>query len=175
MPFSFFWLFPGMQPVKKQSVTKELPELETEDVGPDRSNVHIYAHPDLDDSGDESQSKTKTKPKNTVVSFACSCTCQWRWSVMSATFACDGSGQGSVRPCPGFWVVWSIRLTALCWWTVVPQKLDGCKMSLLKCSVVKHSDILSVIHTSLIALDYQYDWHGVNDCVWWISWVCVCV
>ena len=65
-----------MQPVKKQSVTKELPELETEDVGPDRSNVHIYAHPDLDDSGDESQSKTKTKPKNAVVSFACSCTCQ---------------------------------------------------------------------------------------------------
>ena len=110
-----------------------------------------------------------------VMSLTFACTCQWLWSVMSLTFACDGSGQGSVRPCPGFWVVWSIRLSALCWWTVVPQKLDGCKMSLLKCSVVKHSDILSVIHASLIALDYWYDCHGVNDCVWWVSWVCVCV
>ena len=41
--------------------------------------------------------------------------------------------------------------------------------------MVKHSDILSVMHASLIAHDYWYDCHGVNDCVMSLVSECVCM
>ena len=41
--------------------------------------------------------------------------------------------------------------------------------------MVKHSDILYVMHASLIAHDYWYDCHGVNDCVMSLVSECVCM
>ena len=84
LPFCFISFSHLTQPVKKQSVTKELPELEIEDiVGPDGgSNIHIYSHPDINNSSDDSHPRAKSKTKNTAVSSSCSCP---YWCLLSVT------------------------------------------------------------------------------------------